>query len=124
MEIHQPFTFLGAAESLNTLISRPLLFLFQPLIKTSRVHYLLHFNVQINQSFFAFCILTQQLNLASFSLNSKYIGSNLFSVLRPVKLSLVTLLIRLTLEIINRSFLGVLKPLNILATPHLIHFNL
>ena len=33
LEIHQPYTFLGVAQSLNTLITRRLLFLFQPLRK-------------------------------------------------------------------------------------------
>ena len=55
---------------------------------------LLHINVQINQCFFAFCFLAHQLKLASLNLNSKYIGFNLFSVLRPLKSSLLSLLIR------------------------------
>ena len=91
---------------------------------TSSVHYFVYFNVQVNQWFFAFCFLTHQLNLTSFNSNCKAIGSNLFSVLRPVKSLFLNLLIPLTSKSINHSFLGALILLNILDEPYLVYFNL
>ena len=87
-----------------------------PPIKTSRVHYLLHFNVQINQWFF-----TNQLDLASFNINSKYIGSNLFSFLQAVKW-FANFVDSFSLKKHQHSFLEALIPVNILAEPYLIAF--
>ena len=79
-----------------------LTFLMSASIKDlTRALLLLHFNMQTNQSFFAFCFST-----------SKDIGSTLLSVLQPVKSSLVTFSMSFRLENINYSFLGALKPLN------------
>ena len=80
--------------------------------------------MHIDQWFFDLAFLTDQLNLVSLNINSKYIRSNLFSVLRRVKRSLLTLLIPLASKSINHSFFGALIPANILATAYLMRFNL
>ena len=86
--------------SRNTLLSRRLPFLFQPIINTPRVHCLLHVNVQISQCFFFFL---------------------LFKLLKLVW-SLVSFLVRLPSNSISNNFLGYLEPLNELVTPNLRHF--